>query len=84
MKKTGKITSFDGGHGLINDKSEEFDFHISDFSTPEPAECVQLGDLVEFRAEYRELNVKRAKNIKVLQKKPASRTVLFTNNKTNR
>lgn len=80
MKKTGTITNFNGRHGLINDKSEEFDFHISDFSTKEPAEDIQLGDFVEFRAEYRELNVKRARNIKVLQKMPTSRTIIFTNN----
>lgn len=84
MKKTGEIISFDGRHGLINNQLEEFDFHISDFSTPEPVEYIQLGDFVEFRAEYRDLNVKRAKNIKLLQKRPTSRTVLFTNNKTNR
>ena len=84
MKKTGTITDFDGRHGLINDKSEEFDFHISDFSTPEITGDIQSGDVVEFRAEYRELNVKRARNIKVFQKKPISKTVFFTDNKTNR
>ena len=68
MKKNGTITSFDGRHGLINNKSEEFDFHISDFSNPESAEYVQLGDFVEFRPEYREQDVKRAKNIKILKK----------------
>lgn len=69
MKKIGEIVVFDGRHGLINDELEEFGFHIADFSTPEPVECIQVGDFVEFRAEYRDLNVKRAKNIKILQKK---------------
>lgn len=84
MKKTGEITSFDGRYGSIDDQVEEFDFHISDFSKSKLIEDIQLGDLVEFRAEYRDFNVKRAKNIKVLQKKSAPRTMFQTNNKTNR
>lgn len=83
MKKTGKITSFDGRYGLINNQTEEFNFHISDFSPTEKEDNVQLGEYVEFRAEYREFNVKRAKNIKVLQKKPISENTIFIPDKKN-
>lgn len=68
MKKTGEIKVFDGRHGIIEGELENFEFHISDITSPLPVEQVQLEDIVEFRAEYRELNVKRAKNIKILQK----------------
>ena len=69
MKKAGEITKFDGRNGIINDKTEEFDFHLRDLSEKNQSEPIHLGDKVEFRAEYRDYNVKIAKNIKVLQKR---------------
>ena len=42
MKKAGEITKFDGRNGIINDKTEEFDFHLRDLSDKNQAEPIHL------------------------------------------
>lgn len=68
MKKIGQIIEFDGRFGLMTEEKEEFNFHISDFSNSNSTASIGKGDIVEFRVEHRPYNIKRAKNIKVLQK----------------
>ena len=66
MKKNGKIIEFDGRFGRINGEQHNYDFHISDLSNKDE-ETIQIGDIVEFRPEFRSHNISRAKNIKILQ-----------------
>lgn len=68
MKRTGKIVKFDGRFGIITDEQFDFYFHVSDLSNKKSVQPLQDGNTVEFRAEDRPHNIKRAKNIKVLRK----------------
>lgn len=68
MKKIGEVTEFNGRFGVIMTNQEEFDFHISDISNKDSKQRLENGTGVEFRAEYRQPQIKRAKNIKILQK----------------
>lgn len=75
MKKIGEIRNFNGRFGVIMTNQEEFDFHISDISASEQNQKLESGMNVEFRAEYRPPQIKRAKNIKILEKKvPSEKT----------
>lgn len=68
MKKVGQVTDFNGRFGVITGEKEEFNFHVSDFSSSTSTSDIEKRDIVEFRVEYRPYNIKRAKNIKILQK----------------
>ena len=71
MKKIGEIRDFNGRFGVIMTNQEEFDFHISDISASEQNQKLESGMSVEFRAPQ----IKRAKNIKILEKKvPSEKT----------
>ena len=66
MKLIGKIESFDGKYGTIiaNDNSI-VDFDIEDMSFKEK---INVGDIVEFRVEFRFPDIHLARNIIIISK----------------
>lgn len=67
MKRVGTVIKYNGRTGLILTDQNEVDFEQKDFSYPEE-EKIELGDIVEFREEKHDSNVRLARNIKILSK----------------
>ncbi len=60
MKKTGQIITYNGKYGTIISENKVIDFCKKDISFNQN---LTVGDVVEFRIEYKENNILIAKNV---------------------
>ena len=63
MKKVGKVLNYDGRFGTIISSGDKVSFSKEDLTS----ESVEKGDIVEYRLEEREPDLKIARFIKVLK-----------------
>lgn len=65
MKKIGVVIKYNGNYGIIRDLDNKIiDFSKKDLFTKD----IEVGNIVEFREEIKDLDLRIARNIKILTK----------------